>query len=117
MERDAELLLGITTEVLLDEGRRETVEAGGHRGVGGEEVPRSCDRQRDFEGLPCLLHEAAGTFQDGKRRMPFVQVTDLRLDAKRAEQPPSADPKEQFLLEAQLRPAPVQLAGDPPMRG
>ena len=51
VERDAELLLGITAEVLLDEGRSETVKAGGHRRVGGEEIPRSRDGQRDFEGL------------------------------------------------------------------
>jgi len=35
----AELLLGIITEVLLDEGRSEPVKAGGHCGVRGEEVP------------------------------------------------------------------------------
>ena len=105
VECNAELLLGIPTEVLLDEGRSETVKAGGHRRVGGEEVPRSRDGQRDFEGLPGLFHEVAGAFQHGEGRMPFIQVTDLRLDAERAEQPPSADPEQQFLLEAQLRPA------------
>ena len=117
MERDAELLLGIAAEVLLDEGRSETVEAGGHRRVGGEEVARPRDGQRDFEGLPGLFHEAAGALQHGEGRMPFIQVADFRLDAERAEQPPAADPEEQFLLEAQLRPAAVQLAGDPSMGG
>ena len=47
----AELLLGIAAEVLLDEGRCEAVKTGGHGRVGGEEVPRSRDGQRDFEGL------------------------------------------------------------------
>ena len=55
VERDAELLLGIAAEVLLDEGRSEAVEAGGHRRVGGEEVARPGDGQRDLEGLPGLL--------------------------------------------------------------
>jgi hypothetical protein len=32
--------------------------------------------------------------------MPFIQVTDFGLDAKRGEQPPSANPEEQFLFEA-----------------
>ena len=78
------LLLGITTEVLLDERRSETVKAGGHRRVGGEEVARSGDGQRDFEGLPGLFHEAARAFQHGEGRMPFIQVADFRLDAERA---------------------------------
>ena len=113
----AELLLGIATEVLLDEGRRKTVKAGGHRRVGGEEVACSRDGQGDFEGLPGLFHETAGAFQHGEGRMPFIQVADFRLDAERGEQPPSANPEEQFLLEAQLRPAAIQLAGNPSMRG
>ena len=114
---NAEFLLGITTEVLLDESRSETVKAGGHCRVGGEEVPRSRDGQRDFERLRGLLHETAGALQHGKGRMPFVQVTDFRLDAECGEQPPAANPEKQFLLEAQLRPAAIQLAGNPSMRG
>ena len=117
VKRDAELLFGIPPKVLLDEGGRETVETGGHRGVGREEITRSCDRQRDFEGLPGLLHEVARAFQYGKRRVPFIQVTDLRLKPERAEQSPSADPEDQFLLEAQLRPASIEFAGDPAMSG
>jgi len=39
------------------------------------------------------------------------------LDAQRAQQPPSADPQQHFLLEAQLQPAPIELAGNPPMNG
>ena len=85
--------------------------------MSGEEVARSSDGQRDFEGLRGLLHEAAGTFQHGKGRMPFIQMTDFRLEAKRTKQSPSADPKDQFLLQTQLRPAAIQLAGNPSMSG
>ena len=102
---------------MFDESRSEPVEPGGHCGVRGEEVPRARGSQRDFEGLPGLFHEGVRAFQDGERRVPFIQMADLRVDAERAEQPPSADPEEQFLLEAQLRPAAIQLAGDPPMSG
>ena len=116
VQRDAEFLLGIGTEIFLDEGRGETVKAGGHCRVGGEEVPRSSDGQRDFEGLRRLLHETVCSFQHGKGRMPFVQMTHLRLEAERAEQPPAADPEHHLLLQPQLRSAPVQLAGDPAMR-
>ena len=108
-------LLGISAEVLLDEGRSETVKAGGHRRVGGEEIAGSGRGQCHFEGLPCLFHETPGALQHGERRVPFIQVTDLRLEPERAEQPPSADPEQHFLLEAQFRPAPIELAGNPPM--
>ena len=43
----AELLLRIPTQVLLDESRRESVKAGGHRRVSGEEISRSSDGERD----------------------------------------------------------------------
>ena len=92
---------------MLDESRSETVKAGSHRRVGGEKVPRSRDGQRDFESLPGLLHETSGAFQHGEGRMPFIQMTDFRLDAERREQSPSADPEQHFLLEAQLRPAAI----------
>src|ERR1019366_5747442 len=111
MERYAEFLRGITAEVLLDESRGETVETRSHRRVRGEEVPRSSRGECHFEGLPSFFHEVAGTFQHREGGMPFIQVTDLRLDPERAEQPPSADPEQQFLLEAQLRAAPIELAG------
>ena len=91
VQRDAELLFGVPPEVVFDESRSETVEAGGHRRVGGEEVARSRDGQCDFKRLPGLLHETAGALQHGERRMPFVQMADFRLDAERGEQPPAAD--------------------------
>ena len=88
---NAEPLFGIPPKVLLDEGRSESVKTGGHCRVRGEEVSCSRGGQCDFEGLPCLFHEVAGTFQDGERRVSFIQVTDFRFDTERAEQPPSAD--------------------------
>ena len=115
MERDAELLLRVSAQVLLDEGRSETVKAGGYRRVGGEEIAGSRRGECHFEGLARLFHEVAGALQHGEGRMPFIQVTDLRLDSERSEQPPSADPEQQFLLETQLRAAAIELAGDPPM--
>src|SRR5258708_6077838 len=46
---DAESLLGITTEVLLDEGRSKTVKAGGHCSVGSKKVPNPGSSQCGFE--------------------------------------------------------------------
>ena len=34
--------------------------------------------------LPSLFHEVARTFQDGKRHVPFIQVTDFWLNPERA---------------------------------
>src|SRR5271157_6209574 len=101
----------MSPNVLLDEGGIEAVKTGGHRRMSGEEITRSCDCQRDFEGLSGLLHEVMGTFQNGERGVSFIQVTDLRFHPERAEQAPTPDPEQQFLVEAQLRPAPVELAG------
>ena len=106
-ERDAEFLLRISAKVLFDESRSEQIKAGGHWRVGGEEVPRSRGGQRDFEGLPGFFHKISGTLQHGEGRMSFIQVTDFRLDAQRAEQSPAANPEKHFLHEAQLRPAPI----------
>src|SRR5579864_5078995 len=74
VELYVKLLLGITAEVSLDECRRETVEAGGHRRVRGKEIARPGDGQGDFEGLPCRLHETARALQHGEGRMPFIQM-------------------------------------------
>ena len=98
VDGNAELFLGVPTEVLLDESRSEAVKACSHRSVGGEKVARSRDGQRDFERLRGLLHETAGALQHGKGRMPFIQVTDFRLDAQRTKQSPSAESQQQLLL-------------------
>src|ERR1017187_2402809 len=102
-------------KVLFNKARIETVKTGGYCRVSGEEIPRTSCRQRHFEGLPGLFHEIPGTFQDGECGVAFIQMADLRLDPECAEQSPSADPEEQFLLEAQIRPAPVEFAGNPPI--
>ncbi len=72
MERYAQLFLSVTTEVLPDQIRSETVKAGCHRRVGGEEVPGPRSGQRDLEGLRGVLHETAGAFQHSKGCMPVV---------------------------------------------
>ena len=100
-----------------DQRGGKTVETGGHRGVRGEEIARAGNRESGIERLPGRFHEVAGAFEHGEGRVPFVQVTDLGLQAERAEQPPAADPEEQLLLKAQFRSASVEFAGDPAMGG
>ena len=48
--------------------------------------------------------------------MTFIQVTDLRLDFERGEQPPAADPEHSSCLRRSSGP-PIEFAGDPSMRG
>ena len=103
VERDAEFIRGIVTEVLFDERRRVTIKAGGHGRVRREKISRARGGQRDFKGLLDFLHETPGAFQHRKRRVTFIQVTDIGLDAERGEQPPATNPQQHFLLEAQLR--------------
>ncbi len=74
----------------------ETVEARGHCRVGGEEIAGSRRRQCHFKGLAVLFHEVPGPLQNGEGRVPFIQVTDLRLQPERAEYSPSADPPAAF---------------------
>ena len=81
VQRNAEPLLGVLPEVLLDERGSEPVKTSGHRGVGGEKIARPGDRQCGFKGLACLFHEGAGPLQHRERRVPFIQVADLRLQA------------------------------------
>src|ERR1019366_10393080 len=101
VERYAEPLLGITTHVLLDQIRGETVETRSHSRVGREEIADSSRGLCHFEGLPSFFHEVAGTFPHREGRMPFLQVTDFRLEAECAEQPSSANSEQHFLLQAQ----------------
>ena len=69
------------------------------------------------KGSPCLFHETAGALQHGEGRMPFVEMTDFRLNAKRSKQPPSANPEQHSCFRRNSGPASVQLAGNPSMRG
>jgi hypothetical protein len=100
---NAESLLAITPEVLFNQRGSKAVKARGHCRVGGKQIPHPCCRQCNFEGLPSLLHEIAGTFKDGKRRMPFIEVTNVWMNSECSEKPPPSDSQHQFLFEAQFR--------------
>ena len=80
-------------------------------------LPARVTARDDVKGLACFLHETPGAFQHGEGRMAFVQVTDFRLDAERASNRHPPIPSTSLLFQPQLRPAPVQLAGNPSMSG
>ena len=117
VDGNAKLILRIPAEVLRDKSRRETVKAGSDGGVGGEQVSRPRGGQRDLERLRGLLHETTRAFQHREGGVPFIQVTDFRTESERGQQPPSPNPEDHLLLESQLRPTPIQFAGDPAMSG
>src|SRR4029077_6787905 len=62
-----------------------------------------------------LLYETERPFQNGKGGMTFIEVTDLRPDADRFQQPPTANAKDQFLFEPQFGTASVKLTCDATM--
>ena len=79
-------------------------------------LPARVTASATSNGCPVCLHETAGTLQHGERRMPFIEMADFRLNAERGEQPPPADPENELLHEAQVRPAAVKLAGNASIR-
>ena len=94
--------LRVATEVLFDEGRGEAVKTGCYCRVSSEEIAGPCCSQCRLEGFARRFHEVACPLQHGERRVPLIQVTDLRLNSQCAKQPPSAYPEQYFLLEAQF---------------
>src|SRR6185295_19396256 len=115
LDRDTKLLLCVCAHILFNEAWRESIKAGIYRSVRGEEISGAGRGERDLERLPSLFHEAASALQHRARRVSFIEMTHFRRDPQRTQQPPSAHPQQQLLLEAQLRPAAIEFAGDSPM--
>jgi len=107
MEAETEPFLGIIAKVLFDQGGREAVKPGGHRRVGGEEISRPGGGQGHFKRLRAFQHETTRAFQHGERRMAFIQVADIRLEAERGEQTPSRDASSISCLRRNSGPPPI----------
>ena len=82
LERNRKFLLGILFEILLHQIGSETVKARLDRSVGGEKVSGARNRQRQIEWLLVIRHVGAGSFQHRERRMAFVEMANLRLQAE-----------------------------------
>ena len=102
----------IGLEMFADQADVETVEPGGHRGVGGEDVVGARGVQRFFEAQTLLRHQNANSLDGQKRRMPFVHVKDGGAEAQRLERAQAADAQHDLLLDALVIVAAVQLVGD-----
>ena len=90
-------VLGVPSQVQIDQPGGKAVEPGGDRSVGREDIADPCDRQRNVEGLSLHLHETPRPFEHGERRVALVEMADLRLEAKRTQQAPAADAQDELL--------------------
>ena len=88
MDRNMQFLFCVCREVLLDQRRRKEIKARRDGRMSGEKIAGPRGAERDVERLGVLLHEIACTLQHGKRRMAFIEMTDLRLDIECLEQAP-----------------------------
>ena len=108
----------ITAEYCSIKLGSETVEAGCHRRVGGEEIAGARDgrapRRRAGRFLAMKLRARSST---ANAAWPSFRWQTSGCDAERPQQAPAADAEHHFLHEAQLRAAAVQFAGDAAIRG
>ena len=110
VERDA-ALRGEAAEVLLHQLRREPVDAGGHRGVGGEHAagPHGFDGLGERQPTGDVLADALEREEPG---VTLVGVEDLRVQAERAQRTHAADAEDDLLAQPVLDVAAVEPVGD-----
>ena len=77
-----------------DELRVKAIESSGDRSVGRKDIASPRNGQSQIERLCMILHVAVRSFQHCKCSVAFIEMADLRLQAKRAQQTPSADARE-----------------------
>ncbi len=92
--------------------RREAVEAGLHRRVGGEEIAGPRHLERHLKRLAGGLHEIRGPLQYGERRVAFVEMAHLGIEPQGSQEPPAANTQHELLGDAHLYTPAVQLIGD-----
>src|SRR5512146_3167186 len=80
--------------------------------MGGEHVAGPGCPECHREGLPCLTHEAEGAREHRKRGMSFVEMTDLRIDAKFFKHAPTSDSENDFLNQARPRFHGIEMSRD-----
>ena len=112
VEGDA-ALRGPAAEVGLDEGAGEAVDAGGDRGVGGEDRGGSGGLDGLVEGQAVVDDRPAHALEAEEAGVALVGVEHLGVDAERLEGPDAADAEEDLLAEAVLDVAAVEPVGDP----
>ena len=84
LERDAEFIPHVRTQVRGDELWAEAIEPGFDGRMRREDIAGARGRQRHLEGNARIAHEFAGSLEGHERRMPFVQMAHLRAKASGA---------------------------------
>ena len=110
-------LLAVAVEVGFDQVRRESIVAGGDRGVGRERQLRGYLEGGLVERARGTRRQMlAGKLERQERRMAFVHVQDVGLGIRRQDGPQRAqttDAEHDLLANAGVLIAAVQVAGDP----
>ncbi len=97
---------------MVSEPGIEKVDAGGHRRVRREDVVDACGFERLLESQLLTLDEESNALDGEKGRVPLVHVEDGGLVAKGFERAHAADAEHDFLPDARVVVAAVELARD-----
>ena len=104
--------VGVVRHVLADHRLGEGVVPGGHGGMRREERRGADHLQRLREGELLVVHQVADALDADERGMSFVAMEHIVLDAQCAQCADTADTEQDFLLEAVLPVAAVEVVGD-----
>ena len=82
IQRDSRLQ-AVGSKMLPHHAQVETVESGGYRGVGGEDVVGARGMPGFIEGETVIRHQNANSLDGQERGMPFVHVINGGVEAQR----------------------------------
>ena len=104
--------LAVEREVFADQADVEAVDAGGDGGVGGENVVGARGVEGFVETQTLVRHQNANAFDGQERRVAFVHVIDGGVESQGFEGAQAADAEDDFLANALVIVAAVELVGD-----
>src|SRR5438094_369289 len=105
-------------EIMLYQINRESINAGGYRGMSGKHGARANSREHLIKAEPILVNDLARAFQAEETRVPLVGVKNLRLRmsgqlAVAPDGPHPADAGQNFLPNPVVGIAAVEPVGHP----
>src|SRR5260370_20703597 len=103
LERDGKLFVRVRPKVLFHQVRRKTVEARINGCMGCEKIAGTSYGQGQIERSFVVGHVRPGSLKNAKRGVPFIQMTNLRLQAQSTQKPPPSTTQDKLLLQAQYR--------------
>ena len=108
---DAEAAIG-SGEIMIHEAGGEIVVAGGDGRMGGEDQAGRGENAGFGEGEMLRFHERADAFQSEESGMAFVHVIDSGVQAESFQSTNAADAEKDFLLNAHVEVAAIELRSD-----